>query len=89
MVYSQRFFYKEDTEMSISKNLKTKSLIIEIQSGTDGNGKPTYRKKTLSNIKLDAKEESIFAVAEALSKVLAPDTKDYLLDEISILSKEE
>lgn len=46
-------------------------------------------KKTLSNVKLDAKDESIFAVAEALSKVLAPDTKDYMLDELSILSKED
>lgn len=75
--------------MSINKKLKTKSLIIEIQSGTDGNGKPTFRKKTLSNVKLDAKDESIFAVAEALSKVLAPNTKDYMLDELSILSKED
>lgn len=33
--------------MSINKKLKTKSLIIEIQSGTDGNGKPTFRKKDL------------------------------------------
>ena len=75
--------------MPVNKELKIKSLIVEIESGTDKNGNPTFRKKTFSNVKLDAKDENIFAVADAISKVLDPNTKDYLLDEVSVLSKEE
>jgi hypothetical protein len=75
--------------MAVIKNLRTKSLIVEMESGVDKNGKTTFRKKTFSYIKLDATDESIYAVANAISKILAPETNEYLLDELSVLSKSE
>ncbi|WP_315108857.1 DUF1659 domain-containing protein [Clostridium intestinale] len=75
--------------MSIIRDLKTKSLIVEIQSGVDKNGLPTFKKKSFSNIRLDATDADIHSLAKAISKVLAPETGDYLLDELSILSDAE
>jgi len=75
--------------MSIKRDLKTKSLIVEIQSGVDKNGLPTFKKKSFSNIRLDATDVDIHALVKAISKVLAAATGDYLLDELPILSDTE
>lgn len=74
--------------MAINKTLKSSSLGIEIQNGTDKSGDPTYTKKTFSNVRTDAPVDNVYAVAEAVKGVLSVGTRDYFLDEISTLDQQ-
>ena len=69
--------------MAISKELKTTTLSIEVQSGIDKDGNPSYKKKNFSGINGDA--TPLVAVADAIKLVLANQTRDTLVNEISIL----
>ena len=62
--------------MAINKTLKSSSLGIEIQNGTDKAGDPTYSKKTFSNVRTGAPVEDVYAVADAVKGVLAAGTRD-------------
>lgn len=71
--------------MAVNKSIQTASLSIEVQSGTDKAGDPTYSKKTFSNLKTDANAQNVYDVAEAIKDVLAADTRDVFLNESSSL----
>ena len=71
--------------MAISKELQTTTLSIEVQSGVDKNGNPSYKKKNFSGINSDATPETLVTVADAIKLVLANPTRDTLVNEISIL----
>ena len=71
--------------MAVSKELQTTTLSIEVQSGVDKNGNPQYKKKNFSGINGDAPSEAILTVAEAIKLVLANETRDTLVNEISRL----
>ncbi|MNP09940.1 hypothetical protein D3C76_1020680 [compost metagenome] len=64
--------------MSIEQVPQSLSLVIKINTGTNANGAPIYKKKTLSNVKPNASNESIHAVAEAISALLSDDAEEYL-----------
>jgi hypothetical protein len=55
--------------MAVTKSIQTASLSIEVQSGTDVAGYPTYSKKTFFNVKTDAAPQNVFDVAEAIKGV--------------------
>ena len=71
--------------MAVTKVISTTSLSMEVQSGTDLAGDPTYTKKTFSNVKTDAPVQNVFDVAEAIKGVLAASTRDYFVNESSSL----
>ena len=71
--------------MAVSKELQTTTLSIEVQSGVDKNGNPSYKKKNFSGVKGDATPEAILTVAEAIKLVLANETRYTFINESSIL----
>ena len=71
--------------MAISKELQTTTLSIEVQSGVDKNGNPSYKKKNFSGINGDATPEALVTVADAIKLVLTNPTRDTLVNEISVL----
>ena len=71
--------------MAISKELRTTTLSIEVQSGIDKDGNPSYKKKNFSGIKGDATAEALVTVADAIKLVLANDTRYTFVNESSIL----
>ena len=71
--------------MAISKELRTTTLSIEVQSGINKDGNPSYKKKNFSGIKANATPEALVTVADAIKLVLANPTRDTLVNEISAL----
>ena len=71
--------------MAISKELNTTTLSIEVQSSVDKNGNPLFKKKNFSGINGDATPEALVTVADAIKLVLANETRDTLVNEISVL----
>ena len=71
--------------MAVTKSIQTASLTIEVQSGTDAAGDPTYSKKSFSNVKTDAAPQNVFDVANAIKGVLEAPTRDYFINESSSL----
>ena len=71
--------------MAISKELRTTTLSIEVHSGIDKDGNPSYQKKIFSGINGDATPEALATVADAIKIVLANQTRDTLVNEISAL----
>ena len=69
--------------MAILKNLETTTLSIEVQSGIEKDGNPTFKKKNFSGIKNSANIDDLFTVAEKIKEVLNADTRDYYLNESS------
>ena len=53
--------------------------------GIDKDGNPSYKKKNFSGIKGDATPEALVTVADAIKLVLANQTRDTLVNEISAL----
>lgn len=71
--------------MAVTKSIQTASLSIEVQSGTDKAGLPTYTKKTFSNVKTDAAAQNVYDVAEAIKGVMEAKTRGYFINESSSL----
>ena len=71
--------------MAVTKSIKTASLSIEVQSGTDKAGDAIYSKKTFSNVKTDAAAQNVYDVAEAIKGVLEASTRDCFINETSSL----
>ena len=71
--------------MAVSKKLQTTTLSIEVQSGIDKDGNPSYKKKNFSGINGDATPEAILTVAEAIKLVLANETRYTFVNESSML----
>ncbi|MVX67252.1 DUF1659 domain-containing protein [Clostridium chromiireducens] len=71
--------------MAITKVASSKSLSIEIQSGTDTSGQPTYSKKSFANVRNDVDTQNAYDVAEAIKAVLDQPTRSYFLNSASTL----
>ena len=71
--------------MAITKVASSKSLSIEIQSGTDTSGQPTYAKKSFANVRKDVDAQNAYDVAEAIKVVLEQPTRSYFLNSASTL----
>lgn len=74
--------------MAISKLLYSSSLVMEIQAGEDKNGNKVYKKKTFSGVKTDAPVENIYAVAQAITAIIEKPTRDFYLNESSMIVSE-
>lgn len=71
--------------MAIKKSISTASLSIEVQKDVDKAGDPIYTKKSFSNVKVDADPQKVYEVADAIKCVLGAATRDYFINESSIL----
>jgi len=73
--------------MAVNKVVSSKSLSIEVKSGTDTSGNPTYTKKSFSNVRKNVEAQNAYDVAEAIKGVLAEPTRAYFLNSASTLEQ--
>jgi len=73
--------------MAVNKVVSSKSLSIEVKSGTDTSGNATYSKKSFSNVRQDVATQNVYDVAEAIKGVLAEPTRAYFLNSASTLEQ--
>ena len=66
--------------MAINKVVNSTSMAVEIQTSVDKAGDPVFTKKSFSNIRNDANEQSVYDVAEAIKDILSPATRITLLN---------
>ncbi|MCE5222032.1 MAG: DUF1659 domain-containing protein [Clostridium sp.] len=71
--------------MAVTATMKSKTLAIEIQTGTDKAGDPIYGKKSFSGVKLTATDEGVYNVGEAIKSVLEASTRATLINEVETL----
>lgn len=74
--------------MAVTKKLDTTTLCIEVQKGVDKAGDAIYGKKSYNDVRATATVEDVYAVADAIKNVLAADTRNYLLNESSVLNNQ-
>lgn len=74
--------------MAVTKTTQSVSLIISVEDTLNSKGEMTYKKKSFSNVNLNASAENIHNVATAISNVLSKATGDYTLKETSLLLNE-
>jgi len=72
--------------MPANKIANSKSIAIEVQSGKDSAGNPTFAKKNFANVRTDVAAQNAYDVAEAIKGVLAEPTRAYFLNTASILA---
>lgn len=75
--------------MAVTKFITSTSLVMEVKSGTDDEGKALYKKRSYGDIKPNADVNDIHAVASEIAKVLANETKDFFISETSRLEASE
>ncbi|MGI6358516.1 MAG: DUF1659 domain-containing protein [Bacillota bacterium] len=49
--------------MAITKNALSSRLQLVVQTGTDGQGNPTFRTRSYNGVRVDALDEDVYAVA--------------------------
>ena len=73
----------------MAKAILTKNtLVLKYQNGVDDKGDPKYTTQKFSRIKLQATDDSILEVGQALGGLLASDNKEVLKEENYILEQE-
>lgn len=76
--------------MAVVSLAHSKSMILEVQKGTDSNGDPTYTNKTFSGVKEDATTDKIYATANAIRSVLSAEVRGcYVLAKSAIMNDGE
>ena len=68
--------------------LTKNTLVLKYQNGVDDKGDPKYTTQKYSRIKLQATDDSILAVGQALGGLLASDNKEVLKEENYVLGEE-
>lgn len=74
--------------MAVNKKIDNSSLSLEVQSGVDKAGDATYTKKSFSGLRNGVDLQNVFDVAESMSGILVADTRNFLINESSILVKQ-
>lgn len=74
--------------MAVTKQLDTTTLCIEFQKGVDKAGDAIYNKKSFNDVRAAANVEDVYAVADAIKSVLSANTRNYLLNESSVLNNQ-
>lgn len=64
---------------------KSKTLAIEVQTGSDLAGDPIYGKKNFSGVKLAATDQAVYNVAQSIKSVLEAGTRNVLINEVETL----
>lgn len=53
--------------MAVVKMPQSGKVILKVQTGVNASGSPTYRLRTFTNVKSDAADGDVFAVAQGLA----------------------
>ena len=69
--------------MAIEKILDSSKITIKVENGFNDAGKALYRNLGFSGLRADCSVEDIYSLAEAIKGILANNTAEYLLTEIS------
>lgn len=69
--------------MSVVKTINSTSLSIEVENGTNSSNEVVYKKFNFHGLRTDSSIEDIYAVATAIKNLLANNTKDCLITEVS------
>ena len=66
-----------------NKALESTVLSIEVQSGSDKDGNPTFTKKKIGNLVANAGVEKVKVVASLVADVLGANTRNFYVTELS------
>ena len=66
-----------------NKALESTVLSIEVQSGSDKDGNPTYTKKKIGNLVENADLNKVQAVAALVADLLSANTRNFYVTELS------
>ena len=66
-----------------NKALESTVLSIEVQSGSDKDGNPTYTKKKIGNLVENADLNKVQAVAALVADLLSANTRNFYITELS------
>ncbi len=66
-----------------NKALESTVLSIEVQSGSDKDGNPTFTKKKIGNLLANAEIEKVQAVATLIADLLSANTRNFYVTELS------
>ena len=66
-----------------NKALESTVLSIEVQSGSDKDGNPTFTKKKIGNLLANAEIEKVQAVATLIEDLLSANTRNFYVTELS------
>lgn len=55
--------------MAVNKVPQNGRMVITVQVGVNASNKPTYRQRVYKNVKADATDSDIYAIAEGLAKL--------------------
>ncbi|MNI58210.1 hypothetical protein D3C73_1133120 [compost metagenome] len=69
--------------LAIQKILDTSKITIKVENGFNDAGKAIYRNLGFSGLRADCSVEDLYTLAEAIKGILANNTAEYLLTEIS------
>lgn len=72
--------------MAVKKLSTSTSLQIEVQNGTDSNGKAKYSTKSFSGLKNTAADADVLVVGKAICEVLKNDTNGIYVNNKSLLA---
>lgn len=73
----------------LSKRIST-SLQMKVIDGSDENGSDVVRTETYRNVKTDAENEDIFAVAQTIGNLMSTPVKSVIrVDNLELSSEEE
>ena len=67
----------------VNKALESTVLSIEVQSGSDKDGNPTYTKKKIGNLLANADLNKVQAVATLVADLLSENTRNFYVTELS------
>ena len=72
--------------MAVTLTPKSKTLAIQVQTGTDKSGDPVYAKKSFSGVKLAATDQAVYDVAEGIKSILEPSTNNTYINLVDTLA---
>lgn len=75
--------------MAISKISVSASLLLEVEAGVSKTGNKLYKKKSFNGVSINATNESVFAVASAISAILEKPAGGFYLAETAVLVSEQ
>lgn len=65
--------------MAAKKVIRSTTLQMKLAGGKDSRGNTTYKKKSFTNIRIDAETQAIYDVAQAIKECLGVATRDLFI----------
>lgn len=72
--------------MAVTATIKSKTLVIEVQTATDKAGDAIYGNKSFSGVKTNATDEAIFNVGQSIKSVLGVRSRNTFVQDVETLA---